>query len=94
MLYLKIDVQKIEKDRLYKGKKGTYLDAVLLENRNGPDQYGNTHMIIQSVSQEERAKGIKGPIIGNAKSPAGKPAPRTVSAQDSKPEEANDDVPF
>lgn len=65
MKLLKIDVTKIDKALLYKGTKGTYLDAALHENRDGTDQYGNDGFITQSVSKEERAKGTKGPIIGN-----------------------------
>jgi len=65
MIVLKIDVSKIDKTKLFKGAKGTYLDAVLIETPN--NQYGDTHMIVQSVSKEEREKGIKGAILGNAK---------------------------
>jgi hypothetical protein len=44
----KIDVTKIDKASLYKGK---FLDLVLWENRDGPGQYGDTHMIVQSVQR-------------------------------------------
>lgn len=64
IIHLKIDVTKIDKARLYKGKKGTYLDAVLIPT---PDsKYDQTHMVVESVSKEEREQGIKGAIIGNA----------------------------
>lgn len=64
IIHLKIDVTKIDKARLYKGKKGTYLDAVLIPT---PDsKYDHTHMVVESVSKEEREQGIKGAIIGNA----------------------------
>ena len=63
---LKIDVTKIAKDRLYKGTKGTYLDAVLHFN-DVQDQYGNNGMIVQSVSKEERQSGTRGAILGNGK---------------------------
>ena len=59
----RIDVTKIDESRLYKGQKGTYLDIVLMPS-NG--KYGDTHMIVQSVSKEERDQGIKGNILGNA----------------------------
>ena len=63
---LKIDVSKIDKNRLYKGKKGTYLDAILhFDDRQ--DKYDNNGMIVQSVSKEERDNGVKGEILGNAK---------------------------
>jgi hypothetical protein len=62
---LKIDVTKIDKARLFKGQKGTYLDAtVFLDDQD--DQYGNNGMITQDVSQEERQSGTKGAILGNA----------------------------
>ena len=63
---LKIDVTKIDKERLFKGKKGTYLDAVLMFDSED-DRYGNNGMIVQSVSKEEREAGTRGNILGNAK---------------------------
>jgi hypothetical protein len=63
---LKIDVTKIDKARLFKGQKGTYLDATVFLDDQG-DQYDNNGMITQDVSQEERQSGTKGAILGNAK---------------------------
>ena len=63
---LKINVTRIDKNLLYKGKSGTYLDIVLFENKNGVGQFGDTHFATQSVSKEQRLAGVKGPIIGNA----------------------------
>lgn len=64
---LKIDVSKIEKDRLFKGEKGTYLDATVFVDLDQLDQYGNSGMITQDVSKEEREQKVQGPILGNAK---------------------------
>jgi hypothetical protein len=64
---LKIDVSKIEKARLYKGEKGTYLDAIAFIDIDTKDQYGNNGMITQAVSKDEKAAGVKGPILGNAR---------------------------
>jgi hypothetical protein len=63
---LKIDVSKIDKNRLYKGEKGTYLDAVLLFDTE-QDRFENNGMIVQSVSKDERLSGLRGEILGNAK---------------------------
>jgi hypothetical protein len=71
-----INVTLIDKTYLFTGKKGKYLNIVLWENRDGPDQYGNTHYITQDVGKEAREKGIKGPIIGNAKMEGASAAPR------------------
>ena len=81
MITGKIDVTKIDKLRLFKGKKGTYLDIVLVET---PDnEYGNDYMIKQDVGKEARLKGEEGAILGNAKIHAKK-----------RQEEGDDDLPF
>jgi len=64
---LKIDVTKIDKEKLYKGQKGTYLDATAFIDVDNLDQYGNSGMITQSVSKEDREAGVKGAILGNSK---------------------------
>ena len=100
MIILKIDVTKIDKKRLFVGAKGTYLELVVMENRDGEDQYGNTHMVVQGVTNEEREKGVKGPILGNGKTlgqrqtePQRRPAPRQQPAK-SNQEMEDDDIPF
>tara|TARA_Y100000996_G_scaffold111361_3_gene82405 strand:+ start:629 stop:997 length:369 start_codon:yes stop_codon:yes gene_type:complete len=65
MITVSIDVTKLDKSRFYKGKKGTYANLTLIESPN--DQYGNTHLVVQSSTKEEREEGLKMPIIGNAK---------------------------
>lgn len=65
MLSAKINVMAIDKARLFPGAKGKYLDILLIETPN--DQYGNSHMIVQSVTKEERLAGVKGNVLGNAK---------------------------
>lgn len=64
MISLSINVSLINKDRLFKGKKGSYLDCVLIETPNS--EYGD-YMIVESISKAERDAGNKGTIIGNAK---------------------------
>lgn len=97
---VKINVSKILKEHLYAGKNGKYLDLALIENRDGPDQYGNDGFVTQSVSKEARQRGEKGPIIGNFKridTDAGKQAQaKPASKIDPHPDDqpAEDDVPF
>ena len=65
MITVNIDVKKLDKSRFYQGKKGTYCDLTLIESPN--DQYGNTHLVVQSSTKAERDAGLKMPIIGNGK---------------------------
>lgn len=87
IINLKIDVSAIDKAKLFKGKKGTYLDCTLLFNET-PDKYGNNGMIVQDTTKEERAAGNKGNILGNGKL-AGTGQPRQAPAG-----EVIDDLPF
>ena len=78
-LNIKIDVTKILKEHLFQGKNGAkYLDLVVWANKEGEDQYGNSHMVVQSIPKELRDAGQKGPILGNAKEFGGqsRPAPQ------------------
>lgn len=104
ILRIKIDVTKIDKAKLFRGQKGTYLDVACLMHAE-PDQYGNDAMVVQDLGKEAREAGEKGPILGNAKwavRPDGQqqhPAPVTrhpdgsTSAIDSQDDDG-DDIPF
>jgi hypothetical protein len=63
-IVVKIDVTKIDKTRLYEGKKGVYLDAILMPNKE-ESRFGDDGFIIQSISKEAREAGERGPIVGN-----------------------------
>ena len=67
-LSVSIDVTKILKERLYQGKKGTYLDLTTFVDLDQVDQYDNNGFISQSLSKEERDGGAPHtPILGNVK---------------------------
>lgn len=94
MITLNIDVSKIDKDRLYEGAKGTYLDAVLIET---PNSDYSDFMIVQSTTKEERDAGVKGAILGNAKQFKRKESNQTPSGYEPDPpkeDEGKDDLPF
>jgi len=56
---INVNVDKIDKDRLFDGKKGRYLDLVLFET---PDSEYGDYMVKQRAE-----KGEKMPILGNGK---------------------------
>lgn len=66
-LSLKINVSQIDKARLFSGQKGKYLDCTIFVDLDQLDQYGNSGMITQDVSKEEKQQGVKGNILGNGK---------------------------
>lgn len=98
MIIAKIDVTKIDKSKLFSGAKGKYLDVVLIETPQS--QYGDDYMVVQGVSKEDREKGIKGAILGNAKifgqkpvaQPQAQPAP--TASGGTQQMDLDDDVPF
>lgn len=105
---IKIDVTKIDKSRLFKGEKGTYLDLTTMIDLDELDQCGNNGFIAQSVSKEERQNGVKTPILGNAKvfwrdesgqqqsNQRQQPAPAQGSQNQGggNPQNFDDDIPF
>lgn len=81
---LKINLDLLDQNRAFQGKKGRYLELVMIATPNG--QYG-THMVKQSLSKEERQSGKQMPILGNAsplgqRQPAQSTAPKTHSQPD------------
>jgi hypothetical protein len=90
---LKINVNQIDKARLFKGEKGTYLDAVLFLNDEA-DQYGNHGMITQSVSKDERQAGMKGNILGNCKIVGAASTPAASQTSKQTVVDPLDDLPF
>lgn len=84
MITLKINVNQIDKKRLYKGEKGTYLNAVLIPT---PESEYSDYMVVESVTQDEREAGTRGNILGNAK------ILQTKSKQDNQVTE-DDELPF
>lgn len=88
MITVKIDIDKIDESKLFQGKKGRYLDLVLIPTPDSP--YGD-YMVKQSQTKEERAAGVQGIILGNARKVV--PAGRAHRAVDAKPTR-DDDVPF
>ena len=95
---LKIDVTKIDKSKLFKGSKGTYLDAQVFVSQ-ALDQFGNNGMIVQAVSKEERDHGIQGAILGNCKIfwiSEGQPKQRQQQARPADDFDFDDDsmIPF
>lgn len=65
---INVNVEKIDKERFFKGKKGRYMDLVLFETPES--EYGD-YMVKQRGD-----KGEKMPILGNGKyfKPKDKPA--------------------
>ena len=61
-----IKVNRLDKSAFFKGKNGdTYCSVILWENRDGADDYGNTHSIKQDLGKDR--KGEKSDYVGNAK---------------------------
>ena len=86
LIRAKIDVSKIDKTLLFKGKKGTYLDLNIWINEN-PDKYGNDCSIAQKT-----VKGEKPNYIGNGKFYT--PEPVQIPVEELPPDKGDNDLPF
>lgn len=86
-----IDVTKIDKEKLYKGEKGTYLNLTIWIN-DQPDNYGNT-MSIQQTTPKDMPKNY----LGNAKEFVkvdNETQSNTGYTTSKKPQGTTDDLPF
>lgn len=60
---------RIAKSRAKPHQNGkVYLNLEAVSNKNGADDYGNTHFVVEPSTKDERESGAaKLPIIGNGK---------------------------
>ena len=61
-----IDVTKLDKNRFYKGKKGTYCNLTASVDMDEANQYGDNGFVTEAKSKDE-PRDLKLPILGNAK---------------------------
>ena len=92
---ISIDVTKIDKSKLFAGKKGTYLDLTTFIDLDNKDQYDNNGFIAQSQTKEERDSGAeKPPILGNVKVFYTDGATQAPQHQPAQEWDDSQDIPF
>jgi hypothetical protein len=90
-------VLPIEKNKLFIGDKGIYLDLIGFEIEKPSEGQKDTHLLKQSFSKEERAKMTEDqlkslPILGNLRVWDGVSESEPVSSPDIQ--KSDDDLPF
>ena len=98
---VRIDVTKIDKARLYKGAKGTYLTMTTFIDTDQKDEYDNNGFIAHKKDQDEQGNP---PILGNVKvfwkGEGRQQAPQQQYSNQSNPrqqqpvDDFSDDIPF
>ena len=63
---VKVDLKKITKEKIYKGKKGDYLEMTVVIN-DEVDQYGNNVSVTEGQTKEERDAKAPKTYLGNVK---------------------------
>jgi hypothetical protein len=81
----RINVSKIDKAKLYKGKNGFLLNFTMIEKKT---EYSDW-MIIEDITKEETDAGKKGTILGN-----GKNVERRADVHQVTSNEPTEDLPF
>jgi hypothetical protein len=61
-----LDLSKIEKSKIIKGKKGSYINVTMFIN-DEVDQYGNNASVIVSQTKEEREAKTPRVYLGNGR---------------------------
>jgi len=92
-----INLNNIPKDKIYKGKKGSYLTIAITVN-DEPDQFGNQGPVIVDQTKEEREAKVEKTYLGNVKvvwTNGTFPEPHYEdSQQKQKPTVEAEDLPF
>ena len=95
---IKVDVLKIDKSRIFIGKKGKYIDLTTFIDLDEQDQFGQNGFISQSVTKEEKGQGVQTQILGNCKifyTDKGRADQQNQQpAQQQNPDPIPDDIPF
>ena len=89
---LRIDVSKISKDKLFKGKKGLYMEVAVLVSQD-ENKYDTPCSVWERPSKEERESKAERNYLGNGKvawiegeeNPEAKPEPTPISDIDNLP---------
>jgi hypothetical protein len=96
----------IRANAIYMTEKTASMDVTLMDNRDGPDQYGNDGFATLDLGKDRRLAGERGPILGNWKDldggnqrqgrdvPASEAVRRTAPAQATQPDDEETDIPF
>jgi hypothetical protein len=74
----------IKANAIYMTEKTASMDVTLMDNRDGPDQYGQDGFATLDLGKDRRLAGERGPILGNWKDLDGgnQRQGRDVSAQE------------
>ena len=89
IINIKVDVTKLDKNKFFKGKKGTYANITVAENMDGESEYGDTHYVFESQSKEERDAKTPKTYLGN-----GKEFVFNSNGVNQTTETVDDDLPF
>jgi hypothetical protein len=98
----------VEASRAKPHKSGAvYFELEAVENKDGANQWGNTHFLKEPTTKAERESGMKFPIIGNGKeyrddarqqqTSKAPPAAPKYQGRDTPPaaqDNGDDDIPF
>lgn len=60
----KLNLEKLDKSKFFKGKKGTYVDVIVWIN-DEKDSFGNIASVQQTLTKEERDAGAPKIYLGN-----------------------------
>lgn len=67
MIKISIDLNKINKAKIKPHANGAKYYDIIVDTRQTPDNFGNTHTVYEGMSKEEREAKIPKNYIGNGK---------------------------
>lgn len=71
LIILDVCLSDIPKEDMKQGSNGKWYAKICCADRREPDQYGNTHSLYMSQTQEQRAANAQRKYVGSAKAAGG-----------------------
>lgn len=66
-IQISIDLNKIDKSKIKPHKNGAKYYAITVDEKQMPDQYGNTHTVYDTQSKEERSAKANKNYLGSGR---------------------------
>ena len=67
LINISIDVTKIDKNKIKKHTNGSQYYNIVVDEKQTPDQFNNTHTVYEAQTKEEREAKVKKNYLGSGK---------------------------
>lgn len=94
IINISIDVKMISKDKIKVNPNGSHYYSMTVMERKEPDNYGNTHYVVEAQTKDERAAKAPKNYLKSSGKEFVFGGENLVASNDATQDDADDDLPF